>query len=441
MTFGDKLKTTLTGITIWGIATQSVYGFTNQIKDAITYVNDLDKSMTNIEMITDVSQQKAQQLVSQYRELAQQLGQNDTDFLKGAEDSLRAGLSDSDTKEMLKQTAIGASISGDTNQEMQENLQTMKDSYNLTVNEIGNLVDKLSTLDNKSSTSFDGIIEGMKRSAASAQQVGVQYDKLAAYITTVESVSHKSASTIGESFKSIFSRMTSMSAGKTEDDLGINDVEKTLTKQGITLRETSGQWRNMGDVIDDIGKRWKSFDSVTQSQISTVVAGKQQMSSFLTLMQNYDKEQQYEVDQQSAQGSAWKKYQDYLNSTEAKVNSFKTSLHTLYSDLANSTTINQAISNGQGFVQFLDYITTQNPIAGAGIGALSTAFIGLAAAMKTGVYASFLKQISEFKIAFAADAVEMGAMTTASTLLSVGLTGVATAGKAAMLALIENPLT
>lgn len=32
MTFGDKLKTALTGITIWGIDAQSVNGFTNQIR-------------------------------------------------------------------------------------------------------------------------------------------------------------------------------------------------------------------------------------------------------------------------------------------------------------------------------------------------------------------------------------------------------------------------
>lgn len=275
MTFGDKLKVALGGITIWGIATNAVYGFVHQITDAITYVNDLNKSITNIQMITDMSKEKASQLTDQYRELAQQMGQNDTDFLKGAEENLRAGLSDEDTSTMLKQTAIGASIAGISNEDMAENLLAMKDAYGLAAGEIGSLVDKISTLDNKSSTSFNGIIEGMKRSAASAQQAGVQYDKLAAYITTVESATHRSPSSVGESFKSIFTRMTSVAAGqKDTDGIGINDVEKVLSKQNISLRETTGQWRNMSNVIDEIGKKWKTFDGVTQSQISTAMAGR-----------------------------------------------------------------------------------------------------------------------------------------------------------------------
>lgn len=105
---------------------------------------------------------------------------------------------------------------------------------------------------------------------------------------------------------------------------------------------------------------------------------REQITSFLALMQNYDKEQQYEQDELNAQGSAWQKYQEYLKSTEAKVNSFKTSLHDLYADMINSDAINAVVSKGQDFVQFLDYVITKSPLAGAKVVALSGIFVKLA---------------------------------------------------------------
>jgi TP901 family phage tail tape measure protein len=343
----------------WSLSGGFIFGLVNGFKDAITYANQLNTSMTNIEMITDMSAQKASGLVEQYRQLAGSMGQNDTDFLKGAEEYLRAGLSDQDTTTMLKQNAMASAISGVDNQTMSENLIAMKNAYGLTADQVGSLVDKISTLDNKSSASFEGISEGMKRSAASAQEVGVQYDKLASYITTVEDVTHKSASTIGENFKTIFSRLTNVAAGQSEDGTNINDVEKVLSKQNIAIRESAGQWQNMGDVIDSIGSKWNTFDGVTKSQIATVVAGKQQVTTFLALMQNMTKEKQLEADATASQGSAEQKYQTYLQSTTSKINTLTVSLHTMFSEMVNSNQINGVVGGLQSMVNMISNAVKQ----------------------------------------------------------------------------------
>jgi TP901 family phage tail tape measure protein len=275
--FASELGTNMTKIASWAVSMGALYSVVNAFKDAVTYTNELNKSMTNIEMITTSTSQQATILVGQYRQMAASMGQNDSDFLKGAEEYLRAGLSEKETATMLKENAIASAISGVDNATMSEDLIAMKNGYNLSANEVDGLIDKISTLDNKSSASFEGIADGMKRSAASAKQTGISYQTLASYITTVIDVTHKSADTIGENFKTIFSRMTNVKAGMTdEDNLGINDVEKVLDKSNINikLRATSGEWRNMGTVIDEIASKWKSFDGVTQSQIATVVAGR-----------------------------------------------------------------------------------------------------------------------------------------------------------------------
>ena len=53
-----------------------------------------------------------------------------------------------------------------------------------------------------------------------------------------------------------------------------NNVEKVLQNVGISLRDTTGDFRDIGEVINEVGNRWKEFDNVQQRQIATAMAGK-----------------------------------------------------------------------------------------------------------------------------------------------------------------------
>lgn len=71
--------------------------------------------------------------------------------------------------------------------------------------------------------------------------------------------------------------MSNVAAGKDTDDEGenLNNVEITLKKMGISLRNTIGEWRSFEDVLDEVAKKWKKFSDVQKSQLSTAIAGKQ----------------------------------------------------------------------------------------------------------------------------------------------------------------------
>ena len=326
----------------------------NQVKGAISYISDLNSAQTNISVVTGMQIDKVQQLTDSYSALAKQLGADNEEMNKGAEIYLRAGLNGKDAADMLTQNTIASKLSGVGSEDMSNYLISIKNGFHLETSAISEVVDALSTLDNKSSTSFSDISEAMQHSSASSNQVGVSWQKLASYISVVSDVTHKSAETIGESYKTIFTRMTSVKAGMVdEDNMGINNVEKVLDRQGIKLRESSGEWRNMGNVISDVAAKWKSMDSVSQSQVSNAMAGTRQAETFLTLMQNWDKEQGYEADTLNSQGSALDRYQTYLQSTDAKLNILKTTLHDVYSAMVNSGEINNVVGIFTGFVGVL----------------------------------------------------------------------------------------
>ena len=89
--------------------------------------------------------------------------------------------------------------------------------------------------------------------------------------------------------------MQQVKASVDVDDMGepLNNVEKVLTKYGIALRDTTGDFRDIGEVIDEVGNKWKDFDGVQQRQIATAMAGTHQINTFIATMDNYGKVTEY----------------------------------------------------------------------------------------------------------------------------------------------------
>lgn len=160
--------------------------------------------------------------------------------------------------------------------EATQKLTAVLNGYKLEAEDAITVVDKLVNADLIAATSTEELATAFQYSAAFAGTAGVSIDKMIAMLTTASETTRLSGETIGQAFKSIFSRLQNVKAGKNVDDEGesINDSEKTLKRYNITLRESATEFRNMEDVLDEVGRRWKEFDSVEQAQIATAISGK-----------------------------------------------------------------------------------------------------------------------------------------------------------------------
>lgn len=86
--------------------------------------------------------------------------------------------------------------------------------------------------------------------------------------------------------------MSNVAAGKDTDDEGesLNDVEKTLTKLDVKLRDSIGEWRSFEEVLDEVAEKWQSgaFNEVEKSQVATAIAGKQNCCQMPEHIVRYD---------------------------------------------------------------------------------------------------------------------------------------------------------
>ena len=390
-------------ILMWGLGTSAIYGTIRQIKEAIAYVKELNVEMTNVQIVSGMTDQEIKSLASSYNDLAKQLGVTTVEVAKGSLEWVRQGKTAEETAKLLRASTMMATLGNLEQAQSTEYLTSIINGYGLSLEEVMPTIDKLVALDNAYATSVGEVAAALQRTANSAQQVGVPLDNVAAMITTVSSVTRKSAESIGESFKTIFSRMRDVKLNKDIDEAGesISDVEMILARFDIKLRDSSHQFRNMNDVLDDTMKKWvelgEAGKTVDQSTIAKAFAGVRQSEQFLTLMNNQEMYIEALKVEAEALGTTEERYEIYVDSVEAASNRLTTAWEKLASNTFRDEYIKRVIDLGTSFLEIVDDIGILNlaifafilgiPRLVAAINTIKISLLGLSAASGGAVYA------------------------------------------------------
>ena len=219
-------------------------------------------------------------------------------------------------------------------------LTSTLNSYKLGAQDAASVVDKLIAVDNVAATSAGELATALKYSAATAQQSGVSLEQLISYIGTVSSVTRVSAETIGQSFKTMFSRMQDIKAGKIDEDgLGINNVEIALAGVNIKLRDSKTSFRDFSSVLEELAGKWDTLGETQQANLSKSIAGIRQANIFNVLMTNMTMASKLQEEQMKATGLATDRYNIYLQSNEAAANKAKAAWEGLWQKTISSDAV------------------------------------------------------------------------------------------------------
>ena len=337
--FGSTVKDAFAIYGTINLARKALYEFVQTGEEMIKTVKSLDDANVSLQMATGESYEAVKKLLDQYNQMGQMLGAITTDVSSAADAWLRQGHSIADTNTLIKDSMILSKVANISSADSTKYLTSAMQGYKTEVKDVVGIVDKLTAVDLESATSAGGLAEAMSKTATGADIAGISMDRLIGMTATVGEVTQKSMSSIGESFKTIFSRMRSIKEGKLSliGDEGeiedISNVEIVLNELGIKLRDSNKEFRNFQNVLDDVAKSWSNYSSVDQAAISQSFSGTRQQENFLTLMENWDKVKKYTDIAADSAGTSTKKFEAYLDSLEAKTNELKAS----FEALANTT--------------------------------------------------------------------------------------------------------
>lgn len=351
MNLSTMLTSAIERFAVWGVAMKIWTGVGNAISDCIGYISDLDGAMTNIRVVTMDTKEATQDLLQTYNQLGQELGANTLDIAEGAVDWLRQGYNEADTTELVKDSTILSKLALIENAQATEYLTSALKGYKLEASDAIGVIDQLVAIDLEAATSAGDMAEAMSRTANLANNTGFEMNELLGIIATVSEVTQNSASTVGNSMKTLLSRMSNVKAGVEDfDGESLNDVEKVLNRVGIALRDNQGNWYDFYDVLAEVASRWESFSDVQQSQITTALGGTRQRENILVAIENWDKVQQYAKTGADSAGTAMAKYDIVLESVSAKQEQLNAKVQEFYMNMMNSSVTTGLLDIGQGLM-------------------------------------------------------------------------------------------
>ena len=360
-TLGNKLKDTFQSKIIQTLAYAIVGILTRAMSQVYSNIVEIDSAITDLQIATGKTRDETEKLVTSYAKLAKELGATVTEITSAADTWLRQGYDVAETNQLITNTLMLAKLGQIEAADAAKALTSAMKGYKVEVADSIGIVDKFTAVDMEAAVSAGDIATAMAETAASADVAGVSMDKLIGYIATVAEVTQDGAESVGTFYKTLFARMGNVAAGVDIDEEGesLSDVETVLNSLGFTLRDSMGEFRNFGTVLDEVAAKWEHFTSVEQHQIATAFAGTRQQEKFIVLMENYGAALDYASTAASSSGTAEDKYTEaYLNSLEAKLDSLTAAWQSFSQNFLDTELVKGAVSVLTGIVTALDWIVS-----------------------------------------------------------------------------------
>ena len=379
----EKTATTLGKTFVWSMANRSVDTFTNSVSSAVRFMYDLDESLNNIRVVTNMSAGEMDNFAKKANDVAQALGQTTVAYTEGALLYLQQGKSMEEAAALTEATLIASNITGESTAQTAELLTAAMNGYNLAATEAMNITDKFAAVGAATGADFYELATGMSRVASMASTVGVGFDSLNAQIATISSVTREAPESIGTALKTIYARMSQMKMeGSVTDEDGITyttgKAAAALEAIGVSILEVNGEMREMEDVVTEVGNKWDGLTQVQKVAVAEALAGKQQLNKFIALFNNWDMYQDALATSINSTGAAMEQNEIRMDSLEYKTNQLKATTEEMFLTVVDSDLFKDLIDGATVFMKVLtgifDILGDMTPLLTTIGVALSSAF-------------------------------------------------------------------
>lgn len=330
--------------------------FTQSIGDAVSYAKHLNANLTDIRIVSGQSAEQMAEFAKYANNAAKALGATTNEYVKGALIYYQQGLSDEEVKARTDTTIKLANTSGESADAISSYMTSIWNNFDDGTKSLEYYADALSYLGAVSAASNADIAQGLQSFAATANTVGLSYEYATAALTTLVDKTQQSASTIGNSLKTIFARLESLKLGETlEDGVDLTKYTQALSTIGVEVLDTNGELRDMDSILDDLASKWDTLSRAQKNALAQTVGGVRQYNNLISLMDNYDAFQGFAQGAADSEGFLNKQNTVYLESWYAAMDQLEASWEKIYSILIDDKLI---ITITKGLASIVDSVGT-----------------------------------------------------------------------------------
>ena len=319
---------------------------------------ELDAAMTQLQIVTKESNQVMSQFGDTAAESAKRIGTSVTDFVSSATTFARLGYSLNESSQLAEFTAMLQNVGDIDVSQAQDAITSIVKAFDVDVDQIESVMDKLVTTGNGFPISVSQIAEGMTNASSALSAAGNNFDQSVALLTAANTAV-QNASKASTGLRTIAARIRKT---KTElDDLGevmteadYDKLVQQLTDFNVSLTDINGEYRSTYDIMQDIAAKWSDMSSMEQAALAEALSGNRQQQIFYSIITNFQEASGAMDAMASSSGTLREAYGTFMNSTTAHINQFKASFQEFSANLFNSNLLKFFIDIGTAIVNLMN---------------------------------------------------------------------------------------
>ncbi len=364
-TYWKRLGSLSEKFTTWFSITRVIMSIYRSVKQMVTSVIELDAAMTELKKVTDETDKRYEQFLTDAAVRAKQLGATLTDTVNATADFARLGYN-IDEAEKLADVAIIYKNVGDgienINEASQSVIATMQ-AFGLGAENAMSIVDKFNAVGNNYAISSKGVGDSLLRSAAAMKAANNTLDEtiaLAAAANTIVQDPEK----VGTTLKTVSmylraAKTEAEEAGEATDGMAnsvseLRDSLLALTGNRVDIQIDEDTFKSTYQILRELSSVWKSLSDVSRANILEMIGGKRNANVVSALLENFSVAEKAVNTSAESAGSALAENEVYLDSINGKIAILQATFQAFSEDVVNSDVVKFVIDAGTALINVLD---------------------------------------------------------------------------------------
>lgn len=276
--FQKSLDASNARVIAFGASAGLIYTVEKAFSSLVKSTIDVQKSLTDINVILNVSSSTLDKFGGSLFDIAKNTGQTFDVVAQAATELSRQGLGLEETLKRTQDALILTRLSGLDTVSAVEALTATINSFNKAGLDSTVIINKLANVDAAFAVSSGDLAEAIKRVGSSAQDVGVDFDELLAIVTSVQQTTARGGAVIGNSLKTIFTRIQR------------TDTLDQLENLGIKVRDLEGNTLPAIQILSNLSNTFNNLASAQKAQVAETVGGVFQINILRAALADLGKE-------------------------------------------------------------------------------------------------------------------------------------------------------
>ena len=259
--FDKSLDASNARVVAFGASAGAIYAVQKALTETVKAAISVEKTLADINVILGVSNKSLAQFSDKLFKVAGQTGSSFQSVAEAATELARQGLSVEQTLKRTNDALILTRLSGMNAASSVETLTAAINSFSKSALTSTEIINKMANVDAAFAVSTNDLAEALRRVGSTASDANVSFDELVAAVTSAQQVTARGGAVIGNSFKTIFTRLQRPK------------VLQQLEMLGIATKDLAGETKPVIQILQALAKQYDRLGSSQKSQITELIGG------------------------------------------------------------------------------------------------------------------------------------------------------------------------